>query len=66
MADSQVPWGLDALNGLVSTPVWKSKPSWYLVVTEDKMIPLPAQQFKTKEGSNEKISNYGKSGAYRG
>jgi pimeloyl-ACP methyl ester carboxylesterase len=43
MANSQVPWGLDALNGAVSTPAWKTKPSWYLVVTEDKMIPAPAQ-----------------------
>src|SRR6267143_1231202 len=42
MAHSQVPWGLDALNGAVSTPAWKTKPSWYLVVTEDKMIPPPA------------------------
>lgn len=45
MANSQVPWGLDALNGAVSAPAWKTKPSWYLVVTDDKMIPLPAQQF---------------------
>ena len=45
MAHSQVPWGLDALNGAVSTPAWKTKPSWYLFVTEDKMIPPPAQQF---------------------
>jgi pimeloyl-ACP methyl ester carboxylesterase len=45
MANSQVPWGLDALNGAVSTPAWKTKPSWYLVVTEDKMIPPPAQEF---------------------
>ena len=39
MADSQVPWGLDALNGTVSEPAWRSKPSWYLVVTDDHMIP---------------------------
>ena len=39
MADSQVPWGLDALNGAVSEPAWKQKPSWYLVATDDKMIP---------------------------
>jgi pimeloyl-ACP methyl ester carboxylesterase len=43
MADSQVPWGLDALNGTVSEPAWRSKPSWYLVTTEDRMIP-PALQ----------------------
>ena len=44
MADSQVPWGLDALNGAISEPAWKSKPSWYLVATEDRMIPPPAQR----------------------
>jgi len=43
MADSQVPWGVNALNGTISEPAWKSKPSWYLVTTEDKMIPLDAQ-----------------------
>jgi pimeloyl-ACP methyl ester carboxylesterase len=44
MADSQVPWGVDALAGKVSEPAWKTKPSYYLVVTEDKMIPPPAQR----------------------
>jgi pimeloyl-ACP methyl ester carboxylesterase len=44
MADSQVPWGVDALSGAVSQPAWKSKPSYYLVATEDKMIPPPAQR----------------------
>ena len=44
LADSQVPWGVGALSGSVSEPAWKSKPSWYLVATEDKMIPPPAQR----------------------
>lgn len=44
MGDSQVPWGLDALQGAVSEPAWRSKPTWYLVATEDKMIPPPAQR----------------------
>lgn len=48
MADSQVPWGVDALGGAVSTPAWKTKPSWYLVATEDKMIPPQAQRFMAK------------------
>ena len=30
MADSQVPWGLEAAAGTISEPAWKSKPSWYL------------------------------------
>ncbi len=44
MADSQVPWGLDALNGVVTQPAWRAKPSWYLVAGDDRMIPPPAQR----------------------
>src|SRR6266853_2199219 len=44
MADSQVPWGVEALGGMISEPAWKTKPSWYLVTTDDKMIPPPAQR----------------------
>jgi pimeloyl-ACP methyl ester carboxylesterase len=44
MADSQVPWGVDALAGTISEPAWRSKPSWYLVATDDRMIPPPAQR----------------------
>ena len=44
MADSQVPWGVEALNGTVTEPAWRSKPSWYLVTTEDRMIPPPLQR----------------------
>jgi hypothetical protein len=44
MADSQVPWGVDALSGPVSEPAWRAKPSWYLITTNDKMIPPPAQR----------------------
>ena len=48
MAESQVPWGLDALNGSVTEAAWKTKPSWYLVATDDKMIPPDAQRFMSK------------------
>lgn len=48
MADSQVPWGVEALSGSISTPAWKTKPSWYLVATEDRMIPPPAQRLMAK------------------
>ncbi len=48
MADSQVPWGVAALNGAVREPAWKNKPSWYLVATDDKMIPPPAQRLMAK------------------
>jgi pimeloyl-ACP methyl ester carboxylesterase len=44
MADSQVPWGVGALEGAVTDPAWRSKPSWYLVATDDRMIPPPAQR----------------------
>ena len=44
MANSQVPWGVDALSGTISEPAWRSKPSWYLITTEDRMIPPPAQR----------------------
>jgi pimeloyl-ACP methyl ester carboxylesterase len=44
MADSQVPWGVDALGGAITEPAWRAKPSWYLLVTEDRMIPPPAQR----------------------
>ena len=43
MADSQVPWGVDAPAGPVTDPAWRTKPSWYLVATDDRMIPPPAQ-----------------------
>src|SRR5260221_11391614 len=48
MADSQVPWALEALAGPISEPAWKAKPSWDLLVTEDKMIPPPAQRFMSQ------------------
>ena len=52
MANSQVPWGLEALNGAVSEPAWRTKPSWYLVATDDRMIPPPAQrQMSSRAGA---------------
>ena len=44
MADSQVPWGVECLGGTISEPAWRSKPSWYLVTTQDRMIPPPTQR----------------------
>jgi pimeloyl-ACP methyl ester carboxylesterase len=52
MADSQVPWGLDALNGAVTQPAWRTKPSWYMVTTEDKMIPPDAQRAMSKRAGS--------------
>lgn len=44
MADSQVPWGVEALGGKITVPAWKTKHSWYLVASDDRMIPPPAQR----------------------
>ena len=52
MADSQVPWGVEALGGKISEPAWKTKPSWYLVATDDKMIPPDAQRFMSKRAGS--------------
>ena len=48
MANSQLPWGVDALNGAISEPAWKAKPSWYLVATDDRMIPPSAQRLMSQ------------------
>jgi pimeloyl-ACP methyl ester carboxylesterase len=48
MADAQVPWGVEALAGTISAPAWRSKASWYLVATDDRMIPPPAQRFMSQ------------------
>lgn len=45
MANSQVPWGVEALAGQITEPAWRTKPSWYLLVTDDRMIPIAAQRF---------------------
>ena len=52
MADSQVPWGVEALGGTISEPAWKTKPSWYLVTTDDKMIPADAQRAMSKRAGS--------------
>ncbi len=48
MADSQVPWGVEALEGKITEPAWRSNPSWYLVTTDDRMIPPPLQRTMAK------------------
>jgi pimeloyl-ACP methyl ester carboxylesterase len=64
MADSQVPWGLDALQGAISEPAWKKKPSWYLVATEDKMIPPPAQRYMSKRADSTVVEAKGSHAIY--
>jgi pimeloyl-ACP methyl ester carboxylesterase len=64
MADSQVPWGLDALNGAVTEPAWRSKPSWYLVSTVDKMIPPDAQRAMSKRAGSTVVEVNGSHAVY--
>jgi pimeloyl-ACP methyl ester carboxylesterase len=52
MADSQVPWGIEALSGTISEPAWRNKPSWYLLVTDDRMIPIAAQRLMAKRAGS--------------
>jgi pimeloyl-ACP methyl ester carboxylesterase len=51
-ADSQVPWGVGAGGGSITKPAWRVKPSWYLVATEDRMIPPPAQRAMSKRAGS--------------
>ena len=64
MADSQVPWGLEALSGAVSVPAWRSKPSWYLIATEDRMIPPPAQRSMAQRAESKMVETAGSHSVY--
>lgn len=64
MADSQVPWGLEALSGAISQPAWKTKPSWYLVTTEDRMIPPDAQRAMSKRAGSTVVEVKGSHAVY--
>jgi len=64
MADSQVPWGAEALNGTISHAAWRAKPSWYLVATEDKMIPPPAQRFMAERAGSTVVEVAGSHAIY--
>jgi len=64
MADSQVPWGVNALGGTISEPAWKAKPSWYLLTTEDKMIPPDAQRWMSKRAGAKVVEVKGSHAVY--
>ena len=64
MANSQVPWGIEALNGTISQPAWKTKPSWYLVATDDRMIPPPAQRAMSKRAGSTVVEVSGSHSVY--
>jgi pimeloyl-ACP methyl ester carboxylesterase len=64
MADSQVPWGLDALNGAVGEPAWKTRPSYYLVAADDRMIPPPAQRMMAQRVGATTVESPGSHSVY--
>ena len=64
MADSQVPWGVEALSGKISEPAWKAKPSWYMIATDDKMIPPDAQRSMSKRAGSTVVEVKGSHAIY--
>ncbi len=64
MADSQVPWGVEALGGTISEPAWRTKPSWYLLTSEDKMIPPAAQRFMSNRAGSTVVEVAGSHAIY--
>jgi len=64
MAASQLPWGVGALNGEIGEPAWKTKPSWYMVTTEDRMIPPPAQRFMAERAGATVVEAAGSHAVY--
>jgi pimeloyl-ACP methyl ester carboxylesterase len=64
MADSQVPWGVEALSGTISEPAWRSSRSWYLVATEDRMIPPPAQRSMSERAGSTVVEVAGSHAIY--
>ncbi|MER6171412.1 alpha/beta hydrolase [Streptosporangium sp. NPDC001681] len=64
MADAQVPWGVDALGGAVTEPAWRHRRSWYLVATEDRMIPPPAQRTMAERAGASVVEAIGSHAVY--
>lgn len=64
MADSQVPWGVEALTGAVTVPAWKAKPSYYLVASDDRMIPPAAQHMMAKRAGATVVEQAGSHAVY--
>jgi pimeloyl-ACP methyl ester carboxylesterase len=64
MADSQVPWGVDALNGTITEPAWRVRPSWYLVAADDRMIPPPVQRTMSERAGATVVEHAGSHSIY--
>ena len=64
MANSQVPWGVEAVSGTITEPAWRTKPSWYLVTTDDRMIPPAAQRLMAKRAGSTVVEVAGSHAIY--
>ena len=64
LADAQVPWGADAPGGQVTDAAWRTKPSWYLVTTEDRMIPPAAQHAMAQRAGSDVAEVAGSHSSY--
>lgn len=64
MADAQTPWGLEALAGAITEPAWKTKPSWYIVATGDRMIPPDAQRAMSRRAGSSVVEVEGSHAVY--
>lgn len=53
--DSQVPIAASAFGATVSKAAWKTKPSWYIVATDDQTVPIEGARFMAKR-ANSKIT----------
>ncbi len=64
LASAQVPWGVDAFAGEVTTASWHAKPSWYLLTQDDRMIPPDLQRFMSKRAGATVVETRGSHAIY--
>lgn len=64
MAASQVPWGLAALDATIDEPAWRTKPSWYIVATDDRIIPPDAQRGMSARAGSQVVEVRGSHAVY--
>ena len=64
LANAQVPWGVDAFAGEVTTASWHAKPSWYLLTQDDRMIPPDLQHFMSKRAGATVVETHGSHAIY--
>jgi pimeloyl-ACP methyl ester carboxylesterase len=55
---------VNALSGTISEPAWRTKPTWYLVATEDRMIPPDAQRAMARRTGSSVVEVSGSHAVY--